>query len=151
MVKISQFLSADHRDGDRSLVALEGAVDGGDWEGAATHLGSVAASLDRHFGAEEGVLFPALEAHHPMAMGPTSVMRSEHAQMRQLLGEFQVALGRHDTAECLGLCETLLLILQQHNTKEEHILYPMADTALGAGAAAVLARLQAQGWSTASM
>lgn len=150
-MKISQFLSADHRDGDRSLVALEGAVDGASWAAAENHLSAVAASLERHFSAEEGVLFPALEARHPMASGPTSVMRSEHAQMRQLLQELQSALGRRDTEDCLGLCETLLLVLQQHNTKEEHILYPMADSALGGEAAAFLSRLQAQGWSTISM
>lgn len=150
MEKISQFLSADHRDGDRSLVALEGALDGEDWAAADGHLSTVVASLERHFGAEESTLFPALEARHPMAMGPTSVMRSEHAQMRQLLGDLREALGRRDVEDCLGLCETLLLVLQQHNTKEEHILYPMADAALAAEATGVLARLQAQGWSSAS-
>ncbi len=151
MGKIAQFLSTDHRDGDRSLVALEGALDGGDWAGADGHLSAVGASLERHFGAEESELFPALEARHPMAMGPTAVMRGEHAQMRQLLADLRDALERRDAEDCLGLCETLLLILQQHNTKEEHILYPTADAALGAEAAGVLARLQAQGWSTTSM
>ena len=151
MQKISQLLSTDHRDGDRSLVALEGAVDGADWTAAENHLRAVAGSLERHFSAEEGVIFPALEARLPMATGPTSVMRSEHAQMRQLLQDLQAALGQRDPEDCLGLCETLLLVLQQHNTKEEHILYPMADAALGGEAGALLARLQAQGWSTASM
>jgi iron-sulfur cluster repair protein YtfE (RIC family) len=149
MGAIAGFMTADHRDGDQSLVALEGAVDGGDWSAAAGHLATVTGSLERHFAAEEDELFPALERRQPAAAGPTSVMRSEHTQMRHLLAELGDSLGRADAQDALGLCETLLLVLQQHNLKEEHILYPMADAAFGPDASGLVERLQARGWSTA--
>lgn len=151
METISSFLAADHRDGDRATVALEQAVDAGDWSGAAVQMDALGQSLERHFGAEEDLLFPALEERRPAAVGPTSVMRDEHAQMRHLLAELRQALERRDAEDLLGLCETLLLVIQQHNTKEEHILYPMADAAFGQDAAAIVERLKASGWSTGSM
>jgi len=46
-----------------------------------------------------------------------------------------------------GLAETLLLMLQQHNLKEEQILYPMMDQALAAEQQVLLARLEA--WEAA--
>ena len=41
----------------------------------------------------------------------------------------------------LGLSGTLLILLQQHNMKEEHILYQLADATLGEQGARLLERL----------
>ena len=150
MEKISGFLTEDHRDGDRYLAALEQAVDTGDWAGATKGLDLLGQSLERHFSAEENILFPALEEKRPAASGPVSVMRNEHAQVRHLLAEVRQSLAKRDGEDVLGLCETLLLVLQQHNSKEEHILYPMADHAFGPEAGALLERVKASGWNTAS-
>ncbi|MCP4044204.1 MAG: hemerythrin domain-containing protein, partial [Gammaproteobacteria bacterium] len=38
---------------------------------------------------------------------------------------------------------TLLIIIQQHNSKEEQILYPMVDRMLGNEAQEIIARMQA--------
>ena len=151
MAKISDFLTEDHRDGDRYLSALEQAVDAGDWAEATKGLDLLGRSLERHFSAEENILFPALEEKKPAASGPVSVMRNEHAQIRHLLVEVRQSLARRDGEDVLGLCETLLLVLQQHNSKEEHVLYPMADYAFGAEAGTVLDRVKASGWNTNSM
>jgi hypothetical protein len=69
-------------------------------------------------------------------------MRLEHEQMRQLLGPLQHAAGGRDEAEYLAVSETLLLLMQQHNTKEEGILYPMADRILAASSPRILNRMQ---------
>lgn len=97
--------------------------------------------MERHFSFEEDTLFPPLESATAMAMGPTGVMRMEHRQIRALLGDLLRATEDRDASECLGLLEGLHMIIQQHNAKEEAILYPMADQALAAEAPELVTRL----------
>jgi DUF438 domain-containing protein len=66
-----------------------------------------------------------------MTSGPTEVMRGEHRQMRDLLGQMSSGLADRDGDTFSGAAETLLILMQQHNMKEENILYPMCDNALG--------------------
>jgi hemerythrin-like domain-containing protein len=66
-----------------------------------------------------------------MTSGPTEVMRGEHRQMRDLLGQMKGALASKDSDAFGGAADTLLILMQQHNMKEENILYPMCDNALG--------------------
>jgi hemerythrin-like domain-containing protein len=40
------------------------------------------------------------------------------------------AVRARNRDEALGTAETFFLFLQQHNVKEEQVLYPMADQAL---------------------
>ena len=54
--------------------------------------------------------------------------------MRALLTELAAACAAHDREAYAGVAETLLMLMQQHNMKEENILYPMCDQALGAEA-----------------
>ena len=74
-------------------------------------------------------------------MGPTQMMRMEHIQMRQLFADMGQALTAQDKERCLGLAETLMMIMQQHNMKEERMLYPMTDQAFGSDASQVLERM----------
>jgi hemerythrin-like domain-containing protein len=99
--------------------------------------------MRRHFSREEEVLFPAFEAATGMTSGPTAVMRMEHRQIEQLMASLQEALDRRDRDEYLGVSETLLMLMQQHNAKEENILYPMADRSLAAAGDRVLERMRA--------
>jgi hemerythrin-like domain-containing protein len=133
-------LTADHRHCDRLLAIVEAAVGGGDWATVHREAGVFGDAMEHHFHYEEAVLFPALEDRSPMAAGPTGVMRMEHAQMRRLLGELAAAVAGHSADDCLGVLETLHLITQQHNVKEEGILYPMADRALAPEAGGLLAQ-----------
>jgi len=79
-----------------------------------------------------------------MRMGPTQMMRMEHAQMRTLLDEAQDALTRDNAEEYVGLADTLLIMMQQHNMKEENILYPMCDQHLAGETPELLARLETE-------
>ena len=65
-------------------------------------------------------------------------MRMEHEQVRQLLSDLLAAAGAEDATDCVGIIETLHMVVQQHNAKEEGILYPIADRALEDQAAALL-------------
>lgn len=138
---ISETLTADHRRCDRLLALVEGGAGGKDWARIEAGVRDLVTALEAHFRFEEEDLFPQLEAAQPGAGGPTSVMRMEHAQMRQLLGDLVEAAGAKNAGDCLGLLETLHMLSQQHNAKEEAILYPMADEALGARASDLLTRL----------
>ena len=79
-----------------------------------------------------------------MTQGPTQVMRGEHADMRATLAQLRAALASHDLDEFGGEAETLLIMMQQHNMKEENILYPMCDQHLAGETPELLARLETE-------
>ena len=83
--------------------------------------------MEQLFLMEETVLFPTFEDISGMRQGPTQVMRMEHQQIRNLLARMSDAVTRMDRDEILEVGETLLILMQQHNMKEEGILYPMVD------------------------
>lgn len=140
---IASYLAADHRRCDHLLAACEEAVSAGAWEATDAAAASLRDAMLRHFGLEEDLLFPQLEQASPMSSGPAQVMRAEHRQMRQLLEDLDQAVRDRDPDACLGGLETLHLLVQQHNAKEEGILYPLSDAALGAAADALLGRMRA--------
>ena len=130
MTTIAGFLTDDHRHCDETFVAAEQLMAKGRWAEADQRYGEFATAIEHHFSREEELLFPAFEAATGMTTGPTLVMRKEHQQIRQAMAALREALGRRDRSDCLGITETLLLLMQQHNAKEENILYPMSDRTL---------------------
>ncbi len=140
---IATFMTDDHQRCDHLLAACEQAVSGGNWTRLAEQATDFSKALIGHFDMEEQVLFPELVAVSPWASGPTGMMTMEHGQMRSLVEEFEEAVGEQDADGCLGILETLHLLIQQHNSKEEGILYPMAEQSLGDQTTTILNRLQA--------
>ena len=139
----TQILPAHHKHCDDLFVAAEEAVQRADWTTAVSAFERFHGQMTAHFGAEEDLLFPAFEAATGMSEGPTKMMRYEHEQMRTLLSQLAVACAAHDSDGYAGVAETLLTLMQQHNMKEENILYPMCDQALGAEAERLGAKLDA--------
>lgn len=131
MARVSQIMPEHHKHCDELFVTAEDAVQRADWSAAAAAFARFDAQMRAHFAAEENVLFPAFETATGMTSGPTQMMRYEHEQMRTLLGQLAAASGASDAEGYAGAAETLLMLLQQHNMKEENILYPMCDQALG--------------------
>ena len=142
MTNITSFLSDDHNTCDDLFAAAENAVSEKDWTRARAHFDKFNASMRRHFAREEDVLFPAFETRTGMSGGPTFVMRAEHQQMNNLLTEMDAALEHTDGKHFLGLSETLLMLMRQHNMKEENILYPMSDQALADEQADLVGRME---------
>lgn len=130
MDPISDYLTEDHEHCDDLFAEAENAVAAGDWNRASDRYAEFMRATLRHFAREESILFPEFESHTGMTGGPTVVMREEHGQMRHAMEGMAAALSRRDANGFLGLSETLLMLLRQHNLKEERILYPMADRAL---------------------
>lgn len=89
-----------------------------------------ATGLTRHILWEEHILFPLFDAKAGTAgQGPTAVMRMEHRQIIQLLEAILHKLEHRDVAEG-GEEAALTELLEAHNQKEEHILYPLIDECL---------------------
>lgn len=141
MSTISQFMQQDHRDCDDLFASAEACVADNNWAQTASSWDSFAKQLEHHLRMEEELLFPAFEAQTGQTQGPTMVMRMEHQQMRALLSEMSNCLDDQNQQRFLGLAESFMVLLQQHNMKEEQMLYPMTDRALG-NASEVLGQMQ---------
>jgi hemerythrin-like domain-containing protein len=141
MTTIGDYLTQHHRECDELYASAEQLVSGGDWDAAGRRATRFRGSLERHFRMEEEVLFPAFEEATGMSGGPTAVMRGEHVQARDLLARMEAALEARDARAWLSAGETLHLLLQQHDMKEEGMLYPMADNALAPDAAPIVDRM----------
>ncbi|MCX7147964.1 MAG: hemerythrin domain-containing protein [Rhodocyclales bacterium] len=131
-MSITAPLFKHHKHCDELFATAEETCANGDWAAGDEAFALLRDQLETHFTSEEQLLFPAFEAATGMTSGPTEVMRGEHRQMRDLLAQMQGALASRDGDTFGGAAETLLILMQQHNMKEENILYPMCDNVLGA-------------------
>jgi len=128
---LAEHFEHDHRDCDERWAAVEAAAEaGGDGLGGAWRR--FERSIRTHLRMEEEVLFPAFEAAASMrGAGPTYVMRMEHEQMRAVLDRMGAAAASGAVNALLDHGDTLNLLVQQHNMKEEGMLYPMCEQVLG--------------------
>ncbi len=132
---ITDSFTDDHHRCDRLLAEAERRVGTQDWSAAGLAARELSVALDRHFTLEEETLFPAVAQVFKVAEQPIQIMVAEHAQMRALLADLDETIVARDQAAYLGIIETLHFLIQQHNYKEERVLYPMADGALPTRAA----------------
>ncbi len=135
---ISTFLTQDHRDCDEEFANMENAVASEDWTQADEKFTAFTKDLDHHFKMEEEIMFPAFETRTGMMGGPTQMMRMEHEQMRGVVAQMKTALEAKDKNNFFGVSESLMMLMQQHNMKEEQMLYAMADAHLAGDAALVV-------------
>jgi len=141
MNAISNYLAPDHRRCDDYFSLAEAAAVHGDWDQAAKQFGRFLSAMNHHFAMEEDVLFPAFEERSGNASGPPRIMRMEHDQMRELFDTLRQALAAHDAEAYAGASETLLVLMQQHNLKEEQMLYRMCDHMLAQESAELIERM----------
>ncbi|MCC7127757.1 MAG: hemerythrin domain-containing protein [Microbacteriaceae bacterium] len=85
--------------------------------------------LRRHIYLEEEILFPPLrKGGGVMAI---FVMLKEHGELWDAMDGLDALLGSStDAGELKNACQELLSKLDNHNSKEEPIIYPQADSAL---------------------
>jgi iron-sulfur cluster repair protein YtfE (RIC family) len=141
MTQLTTSLAEHHKRCDEDFAVAEEAARAGDWDGCEAAFRRFRSQIEAHFAAEEEILFPGFECRTGATGGPTRVMRMEHAQMRSLLDQMGATVAARDAVGLSGTAATLLIMMQQHNLKEENILYPMCDRAL-AGDADIEARLR---------
>lgn len=131
MSTIKEYLTTDHGRCDELFATMEDAV-AKSIEGAKESYEEFAKATERHFQMEERVMFLEFEQKTGMTQGPTAMMRHEHAQMRNLIAEMGEAIDAKDKDKFFGKSETLMILMQQHNMKEEQMLYTMAQQHLSA-------------------
>jgi len=126
MITIKDYLTTDHSKCDEFFAVME--------ENASKSLSSAKVAFEafsqateKHFQMEERVMFLEFETKTGMTQGPTAMMRHEHVQMRNLIKQMGEAIDADEKDKFFGLSETLMILLQQHNMKEEQMLYPMAQ------------------------
>ena len=144
MTTIRTFMTEDHRHCDDLFAEAEQAMAKKNFEAATAAFEHFRNAMLAHFDTEEKTLFPTFEAKTGMSMGPTQVMRMEHIQIRTLMADAVDALNQRNFDDYLGLADTLVIMMQQHNMKEENILYPMCDQHLVGETPALLARLETE-------
>ncbi|MCU7836037.1 MAG: hemerythrin domain-containing protein [gamma proteobacterium symbiont of Taylorina sp.] len=127
---INTFMSAHHKECDDLFAAAENSIASGDWDNGVSQWLEFTNELENHFSREETIIFPEFESKTGSVGGPTQMMRMEHEQMRSLVSELSKAAADKDMEQFLGLSETLMVTMQQHNMKEEQMLYPMIDHAM---------------------
>ena len=124
---VSQYMTLEHRSCDDTFASAEGLVADGKWAEVEQAYMDFANEALLHFKKEEEILFPAFEAQTGSTQGPTQVMRFEHEQVRGLIGKMAEAIETKDRDAYLSLSESAMILLQQHNMKEEQMLYAMCD------------------------
>ena len=129
-MSIHHHLTQEHRNCDEDFAKAEKSVASGSWDEALQHFISFKDETLKHFEKEEEILFPAFESHTGITEGPTKVMRYEHDQIRGLLDKLAEALETKSKENFFSLAESLMILLQQHNMKEEQMLYVMCDAQL---------------------
>lgn len=145
MKSILELMNRDHQYCEQLFAQAKSAVGQADFAAAQAAFASFRTTLERHINAEEHILFPAFEDRTGERLGPTEVMRQEHQMVHALFDKMAAALAQRQVQQYLHLSDTLLALLQQHNIKEESVLYPMMDQNLADDRDALLARLNATG------
>jgi len=131
MSTIKEYLTNDHRKCDEIFAQMESKA-GENLEDAKALTTEFVADMEHHFQMEERVMFLEFETKTGMTQGPTAMMRQEHMQMRGLMQQLLESIDEKNSDKFFGTSETLMILLQQHNMKEEQMLYSMAQQHLSA-------------------
>lgn len=139
---ILEFMRDDHRVCDDFYTKSENALSAKETEQAKEFFETFYRATNHHFDMEERELFIAFEQRTGMMGGPTQMMRYEHQQLRSLLESMKSALNENRHNDFFGIGESMMIMLQQHNMKEEQMLYPMMDRALEDSAGEMIQKLK---------
>ncbi|HEY2420312.1 MAG TPA: hemerythrin domain-containing protein [Neobacillus sp.] len=98
-------------------------------------VGKFKTALDPHSEREEGVLFPMLGVYIGTTTGPIAVMEYEHDQAKSKIKAFHIKaeaaqLSIEEKKSLAGLIKDAYFILTEHFSKEENVLFPMAERML---------------------
>lgn len=134
---LSAALTREHREIDAAIEAFIEKLDCGSLQREL--LTEALEALRRHIYLEEVFLFPPIrEAGIVM---PVFVMMREHGQLWRTMDALTDLLADgNDSRRLAEACAQLLDQLHQHNSKEEPVIYPNADTGLPPHTSAELTR-----------
>ncbi|WP_428025619.1 hemerythrin domain-containing protein [Arcobacter sp.] len=123
---IKEYMTQNHKECDELLAQVESEVANKNWDKAIELNDLFKNETLKHFDMEESYLFPMFEERASTGgCGPTQVMRMEHDQARTVFPKLEESLKEKDSDRYFGLTESLMILIQQHNLKEEQMLYTM--------------------------
>lgn len=125
---VGEALEHDHDAIDQDFTRFREGLDRGEW--LSEPFIRAAEALRHHIYVEEESLFPALRAGGLAA--PVFVMLREHGKIWQALEEIATRRDRSAAATAEAM-ESLVAILEWHNSKEEMILYAASGNVLQDG------------------
>jgi len=128
---VTEILSREHQVVLSRLTELERALDTYSEETLRDTLRFFDESVTLHRRKEEEVLFPALSAHFPPDTGPVACMLAEHQDEKRHLDELRQALEKGDRVKVIVHGQLIVNHLRQHISKEDQVLFPMAERLLG--------------------
>lgn len=129
---LGQALEIEHREIDGGIEQFVAVLDAGGTPVDTAPLTAALSGLRRHIYLEEEFLFPPLKAAG--LMGPIFVMLREHGMIWRQMDTVESLIPAAGTAAVRQACLDLLSLLDDHNAKEEPIIYTQADEILGAEA-----------------
>jgi uncharacterized protein (DUF2249 family)/hemerythrin-like domain-containing protein len=128
---VREFLGDDHHRLDAILRRAAISAHAGSFADARASFAEFRCGLERHIEMEEQILFPSFEKETGITGGPTVVMHLEHLEIRRLMNAIGASLQAEDLAGLLETIREFTTLLEEHNVKEENVLYPTVDRALG--------------------
>jgi hemerythrin-like domain-containing protein len=144
-MNLSEALTREHEEIDAGIETFVAGIEGG-----AVDPEPVRRTIDalrRHIYLEEQFVFPPIR--QAGVLMPVLVMLREHGTLWKLMDDLIELLNddnRPDVVDALATtCRELLTQLDQHNSKEEPLIYPHADSDLTEEATAALNEFLANG------
>ena len=120
---ISNYFNADHQRLDLIFCKFKSKLK--NQQPATANFNAFKAGLLRHIEWEERLLFPKFELKTGMInQGPTVVMKNEHHLLKMILRAIDENINNPSVWEFI---EELEEVINNHNQKEEMILYPEID------------------------
>ncbi len=150
MSSVNTYMTQDHRECDSIFERAEQAAQAADFVALEREASEFLRRITAHIQIEESLLFPAFERSTGMSNGgPSVVMRADHRVMETMFETMRQAVSAKDAAGYTKASQEMMELLQQHNQKEEMMMYPMIDQALGKDATRLLDEVRAMAAASA--
>lgn len=130
MESICSYLEADHCRCDALFAHLVACVARRSWEAADMAMEAFGRALRLHLKMEEDVIFAALEQRVRGEPAPLAALRHEHHLLRGLAQRLAEAAAERRVVDFAGHADAFGIVLHQHSTKEDSVMYPIADRLL---------------------
>ena len=130
MTTICDYLILDHQRCDDLFLHADESIRLKNWAQAQDCFLLFRNAMEHHLGMEEKILFPAFEQAIRNSEGPIGMLRLEHGRIRGMIERMTEAVRHGSAIDFILHSETFILLQNQHNQKEEELLYPLLDKLL---------------------
>src|SRR5437870_10189176 len=127
---VTRYLSADHLRLGMILDDVARAVEAYRFAEARQGYRLFTVGLRHHIHMEEDILFPVFEARTGLVDGPITLMRAEHRAIEEAAAKMRNGLEASDADAFAAALRFFHGLLRVHESKEEHILYPITHSLL---------------------